>query len=621
MKRGMAWIVLSCLMVISLVLASCSSSTTVSSTTTTSTPTTTTTTVNIPTSTISSATTATTTAIVTSTVTSTGNWWDSLGTPQYGGTLTLRSVGDFAGWDTYDLGANVTIFHCYLETLFSSGDWTVAPSVFTYQTDFCPTDFAEGELAESFELTDPNTLIVHLRQNIYWQNIAPSYGRQFTSADVVYDFDRMYGLGDGFTKPSPLASMSTPWGSMTSVTATDNYTVVFKFNATNAEAIEEGITAASVPTIEDPDAVQAYGNLDDWHHAIGTGPFILTDYVSGSSAQLVMNPNFWAYDERYPQNKLPYINSIVYLVIPDTATALAALRTGKIDAVDGLLASDAQNLQKTNPEILDATYPPLAGHSLDLRNDKAPFTDIRVREAMQMAIDLPTIAKTYYLGTVDPQPQTLTSEDLTGWGDTYNQWPSSLQAQYAYNPTEAKQLLAAAGYPNGFNTNVVSQDVADQNLLLVAQSYLAAVGINMSITVLNSAAWIGEVQTTKSYPQIAYKTTGRLGLDYPIMNAVPVFLTGAGGNWCMVSDPVYDADYAKAVSVTSSIADIKQAVSDMDLEVAEQHYAVSLLEPKLFGAYQPWFHGYNAQYSSISSGSGPGITQSFYLARFWITPH
>ena len=139
------------------------------------------------------------------------------------------------------------------------------------------------------------------------------------------------------------------------------------------------------------------GNLDDWHHAIGTGPFILTDYVSGSSAQLVKNPNFWAYDERYPQNKLPYINSIVYLIIPDTATALAALRTGKIEAVDGLLASDAKNLNKTNPEILQVTYPPMAGHSLDLRNDLKPFNDIRVREAMQMAIDLPTIAKTYYL--------------------------------------------------------------------------------------------------------------------------------------------------------------------------------------------------------------------------------
>ena len=60
----------------------------------------------------------------------------------------------------------------------------------------------------------------------------------------------------------------------------------------------------------------------------------MQDYVAGSSATLVKNPNYWGYDERYPQNRLPYIDKLNILIIPDNATALAAMRSGKIDVMD-----------------------------------------------------------------------------------------------------------------------------------------------------------------------------------------------------------------------------------------------------------------------------------------------
>jgi peptide/nickel transport system substrate-binding protein len=69
--------------------------------------------------------------------------------------------------------------------------------------------------------------------------------------------------------------------------------------------------------LENPDAVKKWGDVSDWHHAIGTGPFILKDFVSNRSAALVKNPNYWGYDERYPQNKLPYVDRVKYLIIPD----------------------------------------------------------------------------------------------------------------------------------------------------------------------------------------------------------------------------------------------------------------------------------------------------------------
>ena len=148
------------------------------------------------------------------------------------------------------------------------------------------------------------------------------------------------------------------------------------------------------------EAVTLWGGVNDWHHAIGTGPFILTDFVPGSSATMVKNPNYWGYDQRYPQNQLPYVDTVKFLIIPDNATALAAMRTGKIDVLDGISLQDAQSMQKTNPEMLQFSMSIIYCY-LDPRNDVAPFNDIRVRKAMQMAIDLPTIAKTFYAGTAD----------------------------------------------------------------------------------------------------------------------------------------------------------------------------------------------------------------------------
>jgi len=152
------------------------------------------------------------------------------------------------------------------------------------------------------------------------------------------------------------------------------------------------------------EAVEKWGDIGDWHHAIGTGPFLLKDFVSGSSATVIRNPNYWGSDERYPQNKLPYVDTVKFLIIPDDDEALAAMRAGKIDLISPVSFQVARAMHKTNPEILQIPIPFRQTISLDPRIDKAPFNDIRVRQAMQLAIDLPAIAKDYYLGTVEPYP-------------------------------------------------------------------------------------------------------------------------------------------------------------------------------------------------------------------------
>jgi len=498
-------------------------------------------------------------------------------------------------------------------------DWTLDPAIFDFRISYRPSDYEEGNLASSWEFPDTSTLVFHLRQGIHWQNIPPANGREFVASDVVYHFDRFQGLGDGFTKQSPYNTGIVDFKNLISVTTSDKYTVVFKWSVSNPEFIIDNMNGFSpYMGMENPEAVQQWGDLSDWHHAIGTGPFILQDFVSASSATLVKNPNYWGYDERYPQNRLPYIDKLNILIIPDNATALAAMRTGKIDAVDISTLQQANDMKKTNPEILQFQSTAVQTVTVDPRNDVKPFNDIRVREAMQMAIDLPTIAKTYYGGTVDTSPSTLTAIAMVGWGFPYNQWPQDLKDQYAYNPTAAKQLLAAAGYPNGFNTDVVVDQAADLDLLQIVKSYFAAVGINMEIRAMESTAWTAFVQIGHKQDQFAMRGTGGLlGMSSAPISQLTRFQTGGPTNWIMFSSPVFDAFYNTAMNATSYDG-VKQVLKAASEYVAQQHLVISLLQAMPYYLCQPWLKGYQGQYQSIVGGTGGPSILGFYAARFWI---
>ena len=616
MKRGTIWILLTVFLVISLLLVSCSASTTISTTTTKNVSQITT----QPVTTTSAAhkTTSTTVSSTLSTSSTGSNWWDKLGKPQYGGTMTLRIDRNVANFDPCFTITLFAINSAWLERLWVD-DWKLDPAVFSYNILFRANEYTKGSLAKSWEFTDPSTLTVHLRQGINWQNLPPANGREFIADDVVNSYNRKYGLGGGFTKPSPFLATDPAVGTLTSVNALDKQTVAFKWAIPNPEFIMETLQAVANDTqlIENPEAVKLWGDVNDWHHAIGTGPFILQDFVSGSSVTMVKNPNYWGYDERYPENKLPYIDVLKVLIIPDSSTALAGLRTGKIDAIDGISFQNAKTLNQTNPEILQLTYPLSQGITLEPRNDVVPFSDIKVRKALQMAIDLPAIAKSFYNGTTEPFPVALTSMYMKGFGFSYNQWPQDLKDEYAYNPTAAKKLLADAGYPTGFKTNVVADAAGDMDLLQIVKAYFADIGVNMDIRTMDSASWTTFVFTSRKHDQMAQRSTGQLGFTYEPIRQLQKYLPGFSSNDAMTNDPVYNAFYPNAMAATN-MDDVKRIVKDANEYVARQHFVISLLQPNLFAFYQPWLKGYNGQTFAIS-GTAAGIQLlGFYPARFWI---
>ena len=614
MKKRIIWIALSFLIVASMVLASCGSAKT------TSTATTTTTTSDVVTTSSTTAPTSTTSsAVVTTaaTTTSTGNWWDSLGTPQYGGTMTAAINSDITQWDIDAQPGGTSVMYAYLESLFAD-NWTLDPSIFAYQTIYRPPAYVNGLLATDWSLTTPTTLVVNIRQDVSWQNIAPANGRKFTAADVVYNYDRLLGFGDGFTTPNTydLSDVSS-LANLIAVQATGTYQVTFTWNINNPELILEGTQAVGAQlggiAMVDSDAVQAYGNVSNWHNAIGTGPYEVSDFVDSSSATLVKNPNYWGYDERYPQNKLPYLNQVNFLIIPNSATALAAFRSGKIDVIEQQTLQSSQAMKQTNPDVVQVPILQ-SGNGITINISNAPYSNLKVREALQEAINLPQLASTYYDGTSSPNPVTLTMSTLTGWSFPYSQWPSSLQAEYAYNPTQAKQLLAAAGYPNGFNCDVVTTTTSDPNLMQIVQSDFAAIGVNLTINPMDPATWVSYVLRGHKEDALANRDGGPIGNNYSPIRQLELFQWGYPADFGLVNDPIINAYYPTAVADTN-LADIQTIVQNANEYIAQNVYALSLVAPVDFSFVQPQLKGYNGQDGAISSGDGWG----FYLARYWMT--
>jgi len=479
-----------------------------------------------------------------------------------------------------------------MQTMFCN-KYTTDPAIWDFSQGFLPPEYADAYMMTGYEFTDATTLIFHLRTDIYWQNISPANGRQFTSADVVYHYDRILGLGGGFTAVDPWFASTTAWQSLLSVTATDKFTVTFKWkpNINPLLIMEAYIPVVADNYIECPEAVTQWGNLNDWHHAVGTGPFMLTDFVSGSSATYSANPGYWGRDERWPQNKLPYLNTYKILIIPSTTTAQAALRSGKIDFMSGISAVDSISIGKTNPEIVQKAVPPSTELTMDPRVDKAPFSDINVRIALQEAINIPLIASPYYQGTATPWPCSLTQNQMGvgGWGLPYNQWPADLQQKYAFNPTNAKKLLADAGFATGFHTNIVLQNTVDMDLFNIVQSQLATIGVVMDMTVMDTPSWQAFVLNGHKQDALASRG-GQLGNNYDPFRQLARFQTGYSVNYMMINDPVFNAFYPKAQSATS-VDQVKQVLQDANLYVAQQFWVTCLAGPYSYSLTQPWVKG------------------------------
>ena len=538
--------------------------------------------------------------------------------PQYGGTLTFATMLEPPSADTLVYGSAGLAIAGVADQLVIV-NWAVDRDEYDFSSQYIPVEIAAGQLAESWEMPDDTTFIFHIRKGVRWHNKAPMNGRELTAQDIEYNYHRILGLGSGFTEASPVSQLLGI--GIESVTATDKWTVVIKLKEPNFAAptiIFFGYMSFILP----PEVIKQHGDISDWRNFVGTGPYELADWIQGTSITHTKNPDYWGYDEKYPQNRLPYIDKLVGLFIMEEATRIAGLRAGRIDflgfpaGVSDIASVDVlDSLRKTNPEIELLPWWDRSENSFALNTTKPPFDDIRVRKATQMALNLKAINDTYYKGTAMWKPQGMVGEALKGYYTPFDEWPDEVKKGYMYDPEGAEALLDEAGYKRGadgvrFKTVLNQSSEADLGYAEIVAGYLKAIGVDVEIRAMDRPQFIPLV-TERDYGGMAMVVTG---WNAPF-GAANVLRHGGHSTslWNVPGFKVAELDaMIEAAESATSIAERQRLSREADMYMIEKHSYVWGPKAGKYMALQPWVTGYNGE---VHFG---GQHRLPIFARLWI---
>ena len=484
----------------------------------------------------------------------------------------------------------------------SIADWGVDRSENNLRNEFLADEHIIPALAASWETPDPNTYIFHIRQGVRWHNKAPMNVRELTAQDVEYNYHRLTGTGSGFTSP-PANTIQLDKLEYESIQATDKYTVVIKLKKPRLDALRVLVEDPNA-WISPPEVIKQHGDTGDWRNLVGTGPFELTDWVEGHSLTWTKNPDYWGTDEKYPQNRLPYIDTLRSMVMKDEATRLAALRSGKVDYIghnagSSIKTPDAiESLQRTNPDLQVWPYYFRSNACMAYDVTKPPYNDIRVRKALQLAVDLETINESYYKGLSVVTPQGLVGNFQTQFAIHYDQWPEEIKAGYRYDPEAAEKLLDEAGYPRGadgirFTTKMDGAIYAafNQDYFAIVIDYWRKIGVEAELKVHEITEWVARVQG-KQFEDMTWSIGGA---PYHPISSLNTYYSGFIFNRGQVDDPKFTELY-DAMTAATTMEELGKYSKEADLYSVAQHWQLwGPIEPS-YNVTQPWLKGHIGEF-------------------------
>jgi len=522
--------------------------------------------------------------------------------PQHGGTLILLRALDPMTFDPADINWQHNDIACYYAETLLTGDLQKGPrgtNEYTFHSQaFIPDRVAKGLLAESWEVT-PETLTFKVRQGIYWQD-KPGVmsAREFTADDLVYHFTRQLEAPKEYLLKPFVDHFSAP----------DKYTFVVhmkEYNANWGYRIAWGyfITVASTPEFVEAGPA-------DWKNVVGTGPWMLTDYVPASSLTYQRNPNYWGttvIDGK--EYKLPFADKLVTPIMPDESTQLAALRTRKVDIDRGNQWKYKDSLEETNPELQRWRWVGPASESLALRMDKPPLDDRKVRLALSMAIDRKAITEAIHGGS----SVILQFPYSSFWGREHytpiEELPESTREQFEYNPEKAKQLLAEAGYPDGFKTEIIfysTGTLATDEASMIA-GFWQKIGVECELKPYEYASYYS-VMLTQQHEQ-CYLLSTDVGNPLAIMRKIGE--TGQRWNPAMHSDPWFDETLTKA-QLEADPAVRAPMLKELNIRLLDSVAYIQIPTAFNYAYAQPWVKNWYGEQFVGAVIFGP------IAARIWI---
>ncbi len=354
------------------------------------------------------------------------------GTPQTGGTLTMS------------LGEEFVTFHPYFDVTNAS----FKPTFFEAPMRIGDDGQFEPWLAEAWEESEDGlTVTLTLRQGIMFHN-----GREMTADDVVWSVEHAMDTEPGH-------HLSDRFTTAAGATAVDEYTVEISYSEMTQSKLD-GIARLYIFPQEALETIET--------QPVGTGPFQFVEWTPGDQLVATKFTDYW-------RAGLPYLDEIVVKPIPDTQARLVNLSAGSIEALVGVPLADVALLESDPAVVVGKTPPGFTFYAFIMNVNQEPFDNVLVRQAMNYAIDREKISQTAFHGEANT---TVLPYAATSWA-----YPADLANYYEYDPEQAKALLAEAGYPDGFDFQIIIRGAggAYLDMAQVYQQDLAAIGVNAEI--------------------------------------------------------------------------------------------------------------------------------------------
>ncbi|QEI06609.1 ABC transporter substrate-binding protein [Pigmentiphaga aceris] len=321
-------------------------------------------------------------------------------------------------------------------------------------------------LADKLEQSDDGlTYTFTLRPNLRFQN-----GDALTAEDVKFSFDRYRGAGAKLLKDK-----------VAEVAVLDPLRVRFKLKEPWPDFLTfYGTTATGAAWVLPKKYIEEVGDEGFKKAPIGAGPYRLKAFKPGIEFNFEASEHYW--------RKTPNVKNLVFRYIPDPATRLAAIKRGEVDFAYALTGALGEEARRTKGLTLKTANIPVTNFIVfaSQYDEKSPWSNPKVREAADIAVDRKAINDASYMGLARESYSAIPQAMAFYWNPP----------QSVYDPARAKKLLAEAGYPNGFDGGFLHTDASDQ-IGEPVQSYLAEVGIRVQLRPSERAAHLKQVAEKK----------------------------------------------------------------------------------------------------------------------------
>lgn len=404
------------------------------------------------------------------------------GSSKEGGTMVYARGADSVGLDPINItdGESIRVTHAIFETLFE------------YDKDLQ----LQPKLAESYKTSEDGlTWTLALKKGVTFHD-----GTDFNADAVVFNFERWmdteneYHIGDFPYYPFLYGGFKgDEEHKIDYVKAVDEHTVEIKLK----EKVAPFISYLAIPMfgIASPTAIEQY-NERFYENPVGTGPFQFDSWTRNDKIVVKANENYYVESQ-------PLLDQIIFTVVPDNSARLNVLLSGEADFIDGMNPEDAKTVEK-DEKLKLVKRPSFNEGFMVMNTQKAPFDDVKVRQAINMAIDKKALVDGFYSGFADvaksPVPPAL-------WG--YNDEIED----YKFDVKAAKALLAEAGYPEGFETEIWAMSNPRPYLpqpmktAEAIQANLEEIGIKAKIVTYEWATYL-EKTGDGQHPMALYGWTG-----------------------------------------------------------------------------------------------------------------